>query len=96
MPEATIVCCDCSEYMRNGDFLQTRFEAQKGALAMITQRKLAENHENRVGLIAMGKEGFVCLSLFSHFIFLFLYLCHSLFQLFLCDTFFNFLTLSQS
>ena len=24
MPEATIICCDCTEYMRNGDFISAR------------------------------------------------------------------------
>ena len=53
MPEATIICCDCSEYMRNGDFMPSRFDAQSDAVGLISNAKTQQNHENTVGLIAM-------------------------------------------
>jgi len=53
MPEATIICCDCSEYMRNGDFHPTRFDAQSDSVGLIANAKTQQNHENTVGLIAM-------------------------------------------
>eukprot|EP00484_Ammonia_sp_Unknown_P021696 CAMPEP_0197023808 /NCGR_PEP_ID=MMETSP1384-20130603/4447_1 /TAXON_ID=29189 /ORGANISM="Ammonia sp." /LENGTH=438 /DNA_ID=CAMNT_0042452077 /DNA_START=73 /DNA_END=1389 /DNA_ORIENTATION=+ len=53
MPEATIICCDCSEYMRNGDFHPSRFDSQSDAVSLIANAKTQQNHENTVGLIAM-------------------------------------------
>jgi len=53
MPEATIICCDCSEYMRNGDFNPSRFASQSDAVSLISNAKTQQNHENTVGLIAM-------------------------------------------
>merc|ERR1719411_927600 len=53
MPEATIICCDCSEYMRNGDFNPSRFASQSDAVSLISNTKTQQNHENTVGLIAM-------------------------------------------
>eukprot|EP01083_Nonionella_stella_P288760 982553_1 len=53
MPEATIICCDCSEYMRNGDFHPSRFDQQSDAVSLISNAKTQQNHENTVGLIAM-------------------------------------------
>jgi len=55
--EAVIVCLDCSEYMRNGDFRPTRFEAQKEAAALIWQSKLNGHPETAVGLMSMGLDG---------------------------------------
>ena len=57
MPEATIICCDCSEYMRNGDFHPTRFDAQNDSVSLITNTKTQQNIENTVGLIAMNGKG---------------------------------------
>jgi len=51
------VCLDCSEYMRNGDFNPTRFEAQKEAAALIWQSKLGGHPETAVGLMSMGLGG---------------------------------------
>jgi len=53
MPEATIICCDCTEYMRNGDFNPSRFAGQSDAVSLISNAKTQQNHENTVGLIAM-------------------------------------------
>ena len=37
--ECTIICMDNSEYMRNGDFAPTRFEAQYDAVSMLITAK---------------------------------------------------------
>jgi len=52
-----MICCDCSEWMRNGDFSPNRFDAEKDALGVICSAKTQQNHENTVGLIAMSGEG---------------------------------------
>lgn len=52
--ESTIICVDNSEYMRNGDFLPTRLEAQQDAVNLITQSKLRSNPESNVGLLTLG------------------------------------------
>jgi len=57
MPEATILCCDTSEWMRNGDFSPNRFEAQKEACNIVCGAKTQQNRENEVGLIQMGGKG---------------------------------------
>jgi len=57
MPEATILCCDSSEWMRNGDFSPNRFEAQKEACNIVCGAKTQQNRENEVGLIQMGGKG---------------------------------------
>eukprot|EP01083_Nonionella_stella_P225661 802029_1 len=48
-----MICCDCSEYMRNGDFHPSRFDGQSDAVGLISNAKTQQNHENTVGLIAM-------------------------------------------
>ncbi|ODQ82912.1 hypothetical protein BABINDRAFT_25451, partial [Babjeviella inositovora NRRL Y-12698] len=55
--EATMVVIDNSEYMRNGDYVTNRYEAQLDALDYIFQAKTNANPENTVGLLAMGGEG---------------------------------------
>jgi len=60
--ESTIICVDNSEYMRNGDFLPTRLQAQQDAVGLITQSKLRSNPESNVGLLTLsGLE--VCVTL---------------------------------
>lgn len=46
---------DNSEYMRNGDFLPTRLQAQQDAVNIICHSKTRSNPENNVGLITMAK-----------------------------------------
>eukprot|EP01083_Nonionella_stella_P211858 765589_1 len=53
MPDATIICCDCSEYMRNGDFYPSRFSAQADAIRLTSNCLMEQNIENTVGLVAM-------------------------------------------
>ena len=49
---------DNSEYMRNGDFLPTRLQAQQDAVGLIAQSKLRSNPESNVGLMTLsGLEG---------------------------------------
>lgn len=55
--EATMIAIDNSEYMRNGDFLTTRYEAQLTATEFIFQNKLNSNPENMVGLLSYGGNG---------------------------------------
>lgn len=52
--ESTFICVDNSEYMRNGDFLPTRLQAQQDAVGLITQSKLRSNPESNVGLLTLG------------------------------------------
>nr|ACO12950.1 26S proteasome non-ATPase regulatory subunit 4 [Lepeophtheirus salmonis] len=52
--ESPIICVDNSEYMRNGDFLPTRLQAQQDAVNLITQSKLRSNPESNVGLLTLG------------------------------------------
>lgn len=46
---------DNSEYMRNGDFLPTRLQAQQDAVNIVCHSKTRSNPENNVGLITMAK-----------------------------------------
>uniref|UniRef100_A0AAQ4R2C5 26S proteasome non-ATPase regulatory subunit 4 n=1 Tax=Gasterosteus aculeatus aculeatus TaxID=481459 RepID=A0AAQ4R2C5_GASAC len=52
--ESTMVCVDNSEYMRNGDFLPTRLQAQQDAVNIVCHSKTRTNPENNVGLITMA------------------------------------------
>ncbi|XP_046874833.1 26S proteasome non-ATPase regulatory subunit 4-like isoform X1 [Hypomesus transpacificus] len=52
--ESTMVCVDNSEYMRNGDFLPTRLQAQQDAVNIVCHSKTRSNPENTVGLITMA------------------------------------------
>jgi len=52
--ESTFICVDNSEYMRNGDFLPTRLQAQQDAVGLIAQSKLRSNPESNVGLLTLS------------------------------------------
>nr|XP_054766395.1 26S proteasome non-ATPase regulatory subunit 4-like [Lytechinus pictus] len=52
--ESTVVCVDTSEYMRNGDFLPTRIQAQQDAVNLVCLSKTRSNPENTVGLITLS------------------------------------------
>ena len=52
--EATLLCLDNSEFMRNGDYLPSRMEAQADAATAICGAKLSSNPENLVGIISMA------------------------------------------
>lgn len=51
---------DNSEYMRNGDFLPTRLQAQQDAVNIVCHSKTRSNPENNVGLITMAKWDLLC------------------------------------
>lgn len=53
--ESTIVCVDNSDYMRNGDFVPTRLQAQQDAVHVVCQSKTRSNPENNVGLLTLAK-----------------------------------------
>ncbi|CCE81892.1 Piso0_002571 [Millerozyma farinosa CBS 7064] len=55
--EATMIAIDNSEYMRNGDYVTNRYEAQLTATEFIFQNKVNSNPENTVGLLAYGGNG---------------------------------------
>eukprot|EP00916_Digyalum_oweni_P008784 GHVL01014650.1.p1 GENE.GHVL01014650.1~~GHVL01014650.1.p1 ORF type:complete len:306 (+),score=86.56 GHVL01014650.1:35-919(+) len=52
--EATMVCVDNSEWMRNGDFHPTRFQAQTDAANIIFESKLKQHPESAVGLLSVA------------------------------------------
>lgn len=52
--EATMICVDNSEYMRNGDYAPTRMQAQSDAVNLLTGAKTQQNAENAVGVLTMG------------------------------------------
>jgi 26S proteasome regulatory subunit N10 len=55
--EATMVVIDNSEFMRNGDYQPTRFDAQADAVSTVVQTKLDANAENTVGVLTMAGNG---------------------------------------
>ena len=56
--EATMIILDNSEYMRNGDYPTTRFDAMADAAHIIFTTKTDSNPENSVGVMtAAGKGG---------------------------------------
>ncbi|XP_071442879.1 26S proteasome non-ATPase regulatory subunit 4 isoform X2 [Hetaerina americana] len=52
--ESTMICVDNSDYMRNGDFLPTRLQAQQDAVNLVCQSKIRTNAENNVGLLTLS------------------------------------------
>ncbi|CAG2176312.1 unnamed protein product, partial [Oppiella nova] len=52
--ESTIICVDNSEFMRNGDFVPTRLQAQQDAVSMVCHSKTRSNPENNVGLLTLA------------------------------------------
>ncbi|TFK35036.1 hypothetical protein BDQ12DRAFT_688682 [Crucibulum laeve] len=55
--EATMMIIDNSEYMRNGDYQPTRFNAQSDAVNTVFQTKIDSNPENTVGVMTMAGKG---------------------------------------
>lgn len=54
--EATMMVIDSSEYMRNGDYLTSRYQAQLDTVELIFRRKTAANPESTVGVLTMAGE----------------------------------------
>lgn len=52
-----MICIDNSEWMRNGDYSPTRFQAQADAVNLICGAKTQSNPENTVGVLTMGGKG---------------------------------------
>jgi len=64
--EATVVCLDNSDWMRNGDYTPTRLEAQQDAINLICGAKTQSNPENTVGVLSgAGKSPEVLVTLTS-------------------------------
>ena len=61
---------DNSEYMRNGDYHPTRFQAQADAVNVVFQTKVDSNAESTVGIMTMAGKGYVS------FFFFCVILCH--------------------
>lgn len=55
--ESTMVCLDNSEWMRNGDFMPTRMEAQHDASNLVCGSKTQQNPESTVGIMTMAGSG---------------------------------------
>ncbi|PON90005.1 Proteasome subunit Rpn [Trema orientale] len=55
--EATMICIDNSEWMRNGDYSPSRFQAQADAVNLICGAKTQSNPENTVGILTMAGKG---------------------------------------
>lgn len=52
-----MICIDNSEWMRNGDYSPTRFQAQADAVNLICGAKTQSNPENTVGVLTMAGKG---------------------------------------
>jgi 26S proteasome regulatory subunit N10 len=55
--EATMIVVDNSEPARNGDYVPSRWEAQRDAANLIFHTKTQSNPESSVGLLSMGGSG---------------------------------------
>ena len=55
--ESCMILLDNSEYMRNGDYIPTRLEAQSDAANLIVNQKTGSNPESTVGVISMSSSG---------------------------------------
>ncbi|KAL9257431.1 26S proteasome non-ATPase regulatory subunit 4-like protein [Drosera capensis] len=55
--EATMICVDNSEWMRNGDYSPNRLQAQADAVNLICGAKTQSNPENTVGVMTMAGKG---------------------------------------
>ncbi|CAF4554018.1 unnamed protein product [Rotaria socialis] len=53
--ESTIICVDNSDFMRDGDFIPTRMQAQQDAVSLIFHAKTRSNPENNVGLLTLSE-----------------------------------------
>lgn len=53
--ESTVVCVDNSDFMRNGDFVPTRLQAQQDAINLVCRAKTRSNPENNVALLTLAK-----------------------------------------
>lgn len=63
--EATMLILDNSEYMRNGDYQPSRFDALADAVKTVFTTKIDSNPENTVGVMTMANKGCVLLHLYQ-------------------------------
>jgi 26S proteasome regulatory subunit N10 len=50
-----IFSIDNSDFMRDGDFIPTRMQAQQDAVSLIFHAKTRSNPENNVGLLTLSE-----------------------------------------
>ena len=50
-----LISVDNSDYMRNGDFVPSRMQAQFDAVNMVAVAKTKSNPENNVGLLSLAE-----------------------------------------
>mmetsp|Transcript_24205 Transcript_24205/g.22009 ORF Transcript_24205/g.22009 Transcript_24205/m.22009 type:complete len:390 (-) Transcript_24205:43-1212(-) len=55
--EATVICLDNSEWMRNGDYSPSRLESQYDAVGILCNDRTQTNPENTVGILSMASKG---------------------------------------
>lgn len=60
--EATVLVIDNSEWMRNGDYVPSRLDAQSDAVSFLFNAKTQSNPENTVGLITMAGKKYLNLT----------------------------------
>ena len=53
--ESLTYSVDNSEWMRNGDFIPTRMQAQQDAVNVVCRMKTRQNVENTVGLLSLAE-----------------------------------------
>jgi 26S proteasome regulatory subunit N10 len=58
MPEASMLCIDSTEFMRNGDFFPNRLMGVQEATNLLCNAKLQQNQENTLGFLTFG--GLAC------------------------------------
>jgi len=54
--EATLICLDNSEWMRNGDYTPSRLEAQNDAVQFVCGAKLQSNAQSSVGVMTYASQ----------------------------------------
>lgn len=54
MPEATFICIDSSDYMRNGDYSPSRIMACQEACSLLCEALMQRNPENVIGFLTFG------------------------------------------
>ena len=54
-PVSLRLSVDNSEWMRNGDFIPTRMQAQQDAVNVVCRMKTRQNVENAVGLLSLAE-----------------------------------------
>jgi 26S proteasome regulatory subunit N10 len=58
MPEASMLCIDSTEYMRNGDYFPNRLMGVQEASNLLCNAKMQQNQENTLGFLTFG--GLAC------------------------------------